>query len=247
MSIFIGKNLLHLTDINSTNEYAKEVIQSGECPEGTIVLADYQSGGKGYGNNYWESERNKNLTFSVVLFPKVVPPDEMFAISKAVSLALVDYLSTIFWNVSVKWPNDIYIQHDKIAGILIENAFSGNEIQYSIIGIGLNVNQTLFTRNPPNPTSMKLRAARNFNVMEILPVIATYIENRYLQLFTDFVYQLDEQYLSRLYQYDTYNSYRSRDGVFIAKIIDVTNLGNIVLQTQEGEEKSFGFKEIEFI
>lgn len=247
MSVIIGQKILHYPKVNSTNETMASLLAEERPPEGTVITADEQENGKGYQGNYWESDPGKNLTFSLLLYPEVVPPEEVFSLSKAVALGIAEYLSTIFREVKVKWPNDVYIQDDKIAGILIENSLTGNKIDYSIIGIGLNVNQTVFYSDAPNPTSMKLRAARHFALEEVLPAVLTFIENRYLQLFTEFSEYLSRDYIKRLYRYNQFFPYKSGQQTFIARIIQVDNQGNIILQKQDGEKLRFGFKEVAFL
>lgn len=247
MSVFIGKETIWLEQTASTNEHAGRLLQQDRPPDGTVVVARAQAKGRGQGNNSWESEAGKNLTFSLILYPDIVPPEELFSLSKVTSLGIADYLSSIFHDVSIKWPNDIYIQEDKVAGILIENSMGGNRIDYSIIGVGLNVNQTVFRSNAPNPTSMKLRAARDFCLQEVLPQVLTYIEGRYLQLFSYWADQQNQDYMDKLYRLNEYHPYRSQGHTFIARIVHVADNGQLVLQKQDGEQVRFHYKEVQFL
>ena len=119
-----------------------------------VVWAEYQTAGRGCGTNQWESERGKNLTFSILIHPKDLPATQQFHISMAISLAICEALEQYIGDVSIKWPNDIYWRNGKIGGILIENTLKGSIIMESIIGVGLNVNQRIFKSNAPNPVSM---------------------------------------------------------------------------------------------
>ena len=246
MSIFVGRNIIHLESTESTNSYATQLLQKGEIAEGTIVRADVQTLGRGQRGNFWESKSGMNLTFSIILFPEFVPPEEQFFISKAISLGVVDFLKTLINDVRIKWPNDIYAQDRKIAGILIESAITGNRITQCIVGIGLNVNQTVFTSDAPNPTSMKLRAAQDFNLDWVLTILSTFIENRYLQIQTNLGYQLNQDYLASLYRFNKLCIFKHGDAEFPAKIVNVEDNGRLVLETPDNAILKFGFKEIFF-
>ena len=130
------------------------LLSDNEIGNGVVVVADYQTAGRGCGTNRWESERGKNLLFSVMLHPENVPANRQFQISRAISLAIVDALGEWVGDLSIKWPNDIYWRNGKLAGILIENSLQGSMIRDSIIGVGLNVNQRAFHSDAPNPVSM---------------------------------------------------------------------------------------------
>jgi BirA family transcriptional regulator, biotin operon repressor / biotin---[acetyl-CoA-carboxylase] ligase len=133
-----NKNFIFLNEVESTNNYANQLVLSKAAEHGTVVLAQYQKKGRGQQGNFWESEFGKNMLASFIIFPQFLIAAKQFYISKIVSLALVDFLKTETNEVSVKWPNDIYIQNKKIAGILIENSVKGVNVSSSIIGIGLN-------------------------------------------------------------------------------------------------------------
>lgn len=248
MSVYIGKNIIRLDTINSTNSFSRELLKlDNNIPNGTVVVTKEQTSGKGYGKNTWESEAGKNLTFSLILYPDFIPPDEQFNISRAVSLGIYDYLKTMLNDVKIKWPNDIYVQDRKIAGILIENSISGNSIASSIIGVGLNVNQVLFKSDAPNPTSMKLRAAKDFDLHSTLKILLTFIENRFLQLETDRGYDINKEYFAALYRKGKFHYYEAEGEKFKAKIIDIEPCGSLVLETSEKQVRKFKFKEISFL
>ncbi len=132
------KNIIYLHEVESTNNYANQLILSDAAEEGTVVLAHYQKKGKGQHGNNWESEDEKNLLMSIIIFPGFLDAGKQFLISKVVSLALIDFLKTETEDVSIKWPNDIYVGKNKIAGILIENSVKGTNMFSAILGIGLN-------------------------------------------------------------------------------------------------------------
>ena len=154
--------IIHIDETDSTNRWlmehsdsSLETLSDVAKEPSLCVVADYQTAGKGCGTNSWESERGKNLTFSVMLHPVEIPASGQFRISEAVSVALCTTLEAYIYNkVEIKWPNDIYVGDQKICGILIENRLQGSTIMNSIVGIGLNVNQQIFRSDAPNPVSM---------------------------------------------------------------------------------------------
>ena len=133
------KNIIKKNQISSTNTVAIELLKKEELPEGTIIWADEQTKGRGQRGNSWESEPGTNLTISIILFPHFLKAEDQFLLSKVTSLAITDYLANRFNQVTIKWPNDIYVANDKIAGILIENSIIGSSFEYAVIGIGLNI------------------------------------------------------------------------------------------------------------
>ncbi|HEY5592856.1 MAG TPA: biotin--[acetyl-CoA-carboxylase] ligase, partial [Paludibacter sp.] len=145
---------LFIKQTPSTNALLWEQIRENNLPEGFVVFTDFQTAGKGQMGNAWESESGKNLLLSLVLYPEKVKPDEQFLISQLVSVAIKKTLDEYTDNITVKWPNDIYWNDKKIAGILIENSLQGNSIKIVVIGIGLNVNQKVFLSDAPNPVSL---------------------------------------------------------------------------------------------
>lgn len=247
MSIVIGRNIIELDTVDSTNNYAQQMLQNKKLEDGTVIIAHKQLSGKGQQGNLWESKEGENLTFSIILYPDFIPPEEQFYLSKAISLGVVDYLKTEIDNVRIKWPNDIYVDDRKIAGILIENSITRNLISNSIIGIGLNVNQSVFPAHLPNPTSMKLKAAKHFNINSVLKLLLTFIENRYLQLAIDRIKPLNADYLSNLYRFNEFQLYKANDEQFEAKIVDIEDYGRLVLVNRNGEFSSYDFKEISFV
>jgi BirA family biotin operon repressor/biotin-[acetyl-CoA-carboxylase] ligase len=247
MSVYIGKNIISLETVDSTNNYARELLKDKHVPDGTIIVSKDQTIGRGYADNSWESESGKNLTFSIVLYPEYIPPEEQFNISRAVSLGICDYLRTFLDEVTIKWPNDIYVQDRKIAGILIENSISGSSIFHSIIGIGLNVNQVVFRSNAPNPTSIKLRAAQEFSLYTALRTIVCFIENRFLQLETDRSYSIYDDYIHSLYRYNEEHIFEKNGERFKGKIIDVEETGILIIEAEDGSIYHFRFKEVSYV
>jgi BirA family biotin operon repressor/biotin-[acetyl-CoA-carboxylase] ligase len=153
-------NLLTYREVDSTNAEAARLLREEPLPGGTVIRADYQSGGRGQGKNSWVSDRGKNLLMSWIVYPAFLSVQDQFQLSKAVSLGITDFLAAHSMEASVKWPNDILCNGSKICGILIENAVMGGRLRHSIAGIGLNVHQETFPLFQWRATSMALEMSR---------------------------------------------------------------------------------------
>ena len=160
------KNHIKLETINSTNDYALSLKDSLVFKEGLVVTASYQSGGNGQRGKAWESNANENLLLSVVIEPKL-KLDVQFLISIVVALSVCDLLKSLGIEAEIKWPNDILVAKQKIAGILIQNKVQGNYITHSVIGLGFNVNQLVFKDYSLKATSLRLQQNKEYEVLEI--------------------------------------------------------------------------------
>ena len=141
-ALFTGKNLVHFDRVSSTNNVLSDMLSNSKpLEEGSVIMADEQSNGKGQQGAFWEYEPHKNITLSLLYRPDFLTIEDQFYLSIAISLGISDFLEEALQQKShIKWPNDIYFAHYKIAGILIENTLMGSHLKTSIIGIGLNVN-----------------------------------------------------------------------------------------------------------
>ena len=239
--------IIHISETNSTNNYLKELLQTQNVDEGTVVWADFQSAGKGQRGNGWESEAGKNILFSIVLFPGFIKAGEQFILSQIVSLAVANCLQEYTEGISIKWPNDIYWNEKKICGILLENTILEDNIGHSVAGIGININQENFRSDAPNPVSLKQITNRDYNLEEILKTVVDNINAYYQQIKigkTDF---LIKQYKESLFRKDGYHLYNDGISDFLARIQDVDSSGLLILKTKEGEERHFAFKEVKYI
>ena len=246
--LFIGRNLITLKEVDSTNTFLKDVLsKSTPLLDGTVIMADRQLAGRGQTGNSWISEAGKNLTFSILLNPVFLAIERQFDLNMALSLALNDFFNKYeLKGAAIKWPNDSYLKNKKIAGILIENILQGNRIKHAIIGIGLNVNQEDFPANLKNVTSLKQALHQDYNLMQILGEICDFIEARYLQLKAGNINKLRDEYLSKLYLKDENALFRFNSEIQNAIIRDITASGQIVLETSSGLQY-LNNKEIEFI
>ena len=206
------------------------------------VVADYQTAGRGCGTNTWESERGKNLLFSMLIHPTDISANEQFRITEIVSVALCQTLQAYINNkVEIKWPNDIYVGDKKICGILIENRLQGNTIKESIIGIGLNVNQTVFKSDAPNPVSIRQLTGRETDLKELLQAFLHAFDVTYNCKTTCFAYR------EMLYRRQKYATYATKTSCFTAKLMDVLPDGRLLLVDKDGQEQLYAFKEVAFI
>jgi len=232
--------------IGSTNNYAATQLLTKRLPEGSVFVADSQVDGRGQASNKWESEPNMNLTFSILLFPDFIKISRQFEISKAISLGVTDFLKDLTEQVSIKWPNDIYIGRGKVAGILIENSVRIDKISSCIVGIGLNVNQQAFVGNSPNPVSLSQITHQVYNLEASLSELCLKIDKRYLQLRNGASRQIDEHYTEMLYQLGIWSGYSDENGDFEGRIMGVDQIGRLLIETRSGKINSYHFKEVVF-
>ena len=229
--------IIHIDETDSTNRWLKD---HGDGSPDPVVWADYQTAGRGCGTNTWESERGKNLTFSILIHPTQIAASQQFHISMAVSLAICEALGQYIGDLSIKWPNDIYWRNGKICGMLIENTLKGNTIKDSIIGVGLNVNQRTFHSNAPNPVSLWQIAGQETDREQLLKDILRCLEH--------YLYQdIKAQYCSMLYRRKGFHPYVDKDGAFMAEMVDVEDDGHLLLRDDSGNDRHYAFKEVQFI
>lgn len=240
-------NIIEIKELDSTNNRLRQLLEKSELPEGFVIRAGFQNTGKGLGSNTWESEEGKNLTFSLLLRPTFLKAEEVFLLSKTVSLGIIDGLNHIKEGFTIKWPNDIYYQNKKLAGILIENQIMGSFLKHSILGIGININQEYFTSNAPNPVSLKQIIPRTFDLKECLDLILNQIAFWYNILSEGHYEQINQKYFSQLFRGNTYHDFKTPDEVFHAKIIGVNNDGCLLLRTISGDIRNYYMKEVEFV
>jgi BirA family biotin operon repressor/biotin-[acetyl-CoA-carboxylase] ligase len=233
--------------LGSTNDHMLAMLKDANPAEGTVIYTAFQTGGRGHMNNTWESERGKNLLFSILLLPDFLPPSGQFELSKIVSLALADVVEKYSGKVAIKWPNDILSGGKKIAGILIENVVTFNMITRCIAGIGLNVNQEKFSNNIPYPTSLFLETGCQFDMTDLLDQVINRIEYWYNALYNDDIGYINREYLKRLYRINELSEFVSKGESFKAMITGIEPTGELAVETADGRKLIFGFKEIEFL
>lgn len=231
--------LIHISETDSAVRYCEELAAGGSTAD-AVVWADYQTAGRGCGSNQWESERGKNLLFSVLLHPEGMLASRQFHISMAVSVAICEALEQYIGDLSIKWPNDIYWRNGKLGGILIVHSLQGTVIRDSIVGVGINVNQRQFVSDAPNPVSMWQITGQETDLRLLLDDILC----RFRQLMTE---DVRSRYMARLYRRKGYHPYADAGGAFMARLADIREDGRLVLSDEEGCERVYAFKEVQFI
>ena len=245
-TLFIGKNRFNFEEIDSTNEWL--IIQNSlkKIPDGTIVVANNQIKGKGQRGSQWISEVNNSLTFSILLRPRFILPSQTFDISICIALAIHNCLDELCFGFSIKWPNDIFFEDKKIAGVLIENQFRKGEYQNAIIGVGLNVNQNNFN-DLPNAISLKQILGLSFPIDKVMYRICELLEGFYLQLRAGNFNTLKSKYISCLYGYNKWRLFKTKEDIFQGKIVDIHRNGYIQLKLLNGDFQDFEIKQLKFI
>lgn len=241
-----GYRTIRMARIDSTNNFALKLIQKEDIANGTIIISDYQTEGRGQRMNHWVSDEGLNLTFSIVLFPRWLRPDAQFILSQLVCLGISDYLLHYTDEVKIKWPNDVYVGNRKICGILIESAIRGMHVENSIVGIGLNMNQMNFGEFAANAVSLAQITGQTFDLQEELSFLVKKIEERYWQAVQGDEARIRDEYFERLLYADEYKQYTDAGGTFIGKIENVYPDGRLQILKADGTRQLYVFKEIEF-
>lgn len=239
-------NRIKLSATESTNSYLKELMASAGVADFTVVTTVLQSKGRGQVGAIWESEPGKNLTFSVLKLYERLGLEGHFLISICVSMALYQVLSLLgVPRLSIKWPNDILSGTSKICGILIENSVSGQEIKSSVVGIGLNVNQTSFP-NQSRASSLKLVLGRELHLEELLDALLKQLEMSLAQLQEPNWQLLLDNYECLLFKKGIPATFREPDGPFFNGIIQgVTDQGKLRVLSDYGKSMEYGLKEVQ--
>ena len=245
--------IIHIAETDSTNRWLQSSLGTvpneflikdslGTVPSELCVVADFQTAGKGCGSNSWESERGKNLTFSMLIHPEGIPANAQFRITEVVSVALCETLERIINNkVSIKWPNDIYVGDRKICGILIENRLQGSAIKDCIIGIGLNVNQRVFLSDAPNPVSLYQLTGQETDLDALLHQFLAAFERVYRGKTSCFDYR------ERLFRKGKDSLFKDKTSCFSARLTDVLPDGRLLLVDNQGRDRLYAFKEVQFV
>jgi len=255
---------MYVKSTDSTNTLLKQLIAEGNPP--TFIYTGYQTAGRGQTGNGWESEKDKNLLCSILVERNKTKDERPFFLNVAVSVAVYrtaiavlqqSGLCSLSEAVSIKWPNDIYYGDRKIAGILIENAIIGNEIKYSIAGIGLNVNQTEWHSDAPNPASLKQITGKEYNIDDLMQRLYAEVQKALNEDVWDY-------YKAHLYRREGFWPFVEREvttaptmnvqrddvqctKAFLARIEDILPTGEIVLQDQEGNHRTYHFKQVRYV
>jgi BirA family biotin operon repressor/biotin-[acetyl-CoA-carboxylase] ligase len=237
---------IRFEEIDSTNAEAMRMLKRSKPMEGSCVVADFQSEGRGQRSNIWSSRPGENLLVSFILYPRSPMVNQPFQLSKAIALAVHSTIASFTkGKVQIKWPNDILIDGKKAAGILIENQWAGSNWQAAIAGIGINVNQTEFAIE--KATSLGICNDRAIALDEVLPKLQRCISQEYARLCDGLEASISNDYHEKLFGKDEYHTFENAQGQVIAKVQRVADDGRLELLSQQGESLICELSEIRLL
>ena len=241
-------NIIKLDAIDSTNNYLKKIILNEGINDYTVVTAKFQTQGKGQLGTEWESEHSKNLICSVYKKEINIKVQDQFVISALVSLALIKTLRKVnLSNIHIKWPNDIMSDNKKICGILIENIVKENYIKDTVIGIGLNVNQTIFN-NLPNAASIKNLIGTTCSIDEILKDLVKNVKYYFNELDKSSINSIFEKYEDALFRINKPSTFKNSKGeIFSGYIKGVSRSGKLNVMLEDNLQESYDLKEVSIL
>ena len=233
----MGCSQIRLDSVDSTNNYTA-TLTNGNVPEGTVVITREQTAGRGQRANSWVSESGKNLTVTYVLRPKFLRISDQFILNKAIALAVNKAIQHFVphKDVQIKWPNDIFLQNKKVAGILLETSMQGGHIVSCLAGIGINVNQQHFQANSGNPISLIEVLGKELNLDDLLDVLSEYLEVFYLQLKSGKFGSIDASYNNLLWKKDEMHTFYQEGIPFNAKVKCVDEQGCLHVINEQNQE-----------
>ena len=241
----MGQKLIYVPECHSTNSLLNELNDHQELPEGTVLVTDHQTAGRGQRGNVWEAAQGMNLTFSILLRPKFLEAKDQFRLNMAVSLAIANSLqSCLSQGIKLKWPNDILVDGKKIGGVLIESQLQGSSLSCSIVGLGINVNQGHFIH--PGASSIHKLTSAFYELNDLFQRLLESLEVEYLDLRAGRITTLKQRYLNSLYKFREQHQFESNGENFMGSISDVDENGKLCV-VSNGTTKSFTFKELKFL
>ncbi len=241
-------NIIKLNAIDSTNSYLKKLAKETQLSDETVVVTDHQVSGRGQMGNGWLSREGQSLTFSMFKVYDGLRIEDQFMISMATSMGILKALKALnIPAISIKWPNDILSAKSKVGGILIENVLERSFIKHSVIGIGLNVNETIFP-DLPKASSLKLETGKNFIVEEVLQEILENVFSKLRNLNESSFLMLKEEYESNLFQKNVISVFETPEGLRFNGIIKgVSDIGELLVETENDPLRKFQLKEVRLI
>ncbi len=231
----IGKKVINIDETNSTNIFAEALCQNQIVDNGTVVFANYQTGGKGQGTNKWLSEKNENILMSIILYPEFVYAHMQFYLSIAISLSIAHTIRQYSGkSTHIKWSNDILLNKKKIAGILIKNTLGSNKLKKSIVGIGINVNQATFDQQLPFATSLAIEEKQMFELDQFKSVLLSNLNYYYRKLEGGKLDYLKMKYEEQLYLMgDNANLLLDNSKMMKGKILGVESTGELKVEIDQ--------------
>lgn len=249
-TLFIGKNLIFLPEVHSTNSYATDLLKNVNLPEGTVIHAAHQTRGKGQRGAVWNAEAAMNLTASVVLKPGFLSIYNQFFLYQIAALACYDAMTELLegsqFDIKIKWPNDILINKKKIAGILIENSIVNERLNWTVIGLGINVNQEQFGQGI-QASSLKLLKNKMFEIETVLSLLCKHLEKHYLCLLNSQYTIIQKLYLSHLYGLNQILDFEYKGRVEKLLVKGIGEGGLLLLKNETGHVLEADVKEIRWL
>jgi len=241
-------HIIRLTETESTNSYAISLLSKNRPSNGSVIITGYQTHGRGTDANKWESEKDKNLTFSIILYPEFTA-DRQFLLNKAISIGIFRFLQNEFpkEKIAIKWPNDIYINDYKACGILIQNSIMGNKLDYVVVGIGLNVNQNRFISDAPNPISMNMVSGKEYNLDKTLHNLLASIFEQYERVNSGLTDKIEHEYQNALYRVMEWHDYLIKGLTVHARITGTSEYGQLLLESNDNQKYVCDLKEVKFL
>ena len=241
-------HIIKLSATDSTNSYLRNKCSKELVEDYTVIVADQQTKGRGQVGTNWTSEAGKNLVFSVFKNLKSLNIEHPFYLSMITSLSIERALKKMnIQNLKIKWPNDILSDNKKICGILIENVFKRNSLNSSIIGVGLNVNQTLFN-DLPNASSLKLQTGIDYSLNELLITILNELKIYFNLYENGELYAIKQEYESKLFRINKPSTFKKTDGaLFSGYIKGISNSGKLNILLEDNINQEFDLKEVQLL
>jgi len=244
--LFQERAIIELETVDSTNNYAAKLLRESIVPDGTVITAQSQTDGRGQRGANWDSNFGENLLLSIILYPKQLISQNQFYLSKAISLAIREFIEMeTNQDAFIKWPNDIIVNNKKIAGILIETNWQDVRIQSVIAGVGINLNQKSFDH--PKATSCAIQSKNYHSEKDSLIKVLDLIEKKYIRLLSGSWGELDYEYKNHLYRIGEETNFKYRGELIRATIKGVNEGGLLLINTSDGLDIKCDLKEIELI
>jgi len=245
---FLGKKIIYLPQCHSTNDKLLEIIDKGRAREGDVIVTDHQTHGKGQRGNSWESDPSVNLLFSIYLTPRFVSLQHQHYLTMIAGMAARDaikkFIPDLQNSVKIKWPNDIYVNQRKIAGILSQSSISSSIMEYAIIGIGINVNQKYFENE--QATSLFMETQETFDRFQLLESLLIRLEYWYTKLKAGHLSQIFDQYQQELYWKNQLRIFKADGFEFMGEIKGINSQGHLIIESNRSS-KSYAIQQIRFI
>lgn len=241
--------------VSETDSTFLEIARVEDClrqkgavlPDYIVVDADFQTAGRGQKGNSWESERGRNLMFSIAFRPVGVEVTRQFRLSQAMALAVCETLNNIMEGFRIKWPNDVYYGEQKVCGMLFETTWRGREVDHCVVGVGVNVNQAEFRSDAPNPVSLLTLTGKTYDCNKLLIDIIKRFADALQTLYTGGDEQIAMRYQELMIWRDGLHTYRDGNGQFLACMEGVEADGHLRLRDAGGALRRYMFKEVKHI